>query len=219
VFFGQERGDIRAKNIKFNGVNKLEFDICGCYGEMTFKVPLPGIHNVNNALAAISIGFEMGLTKSEIQQGLLNIELPEMRLQFKKSYFGADIIDDAYNASPDSMKAALDILSQSGLGKKRAVIFGDMLELGGLSERAHRDIGKYAADRVDVFIAVGSFAQSFKAGALQSHLDNRCIHTFPTVQEAAQEIKKIVEDCDIILVKGSRGMKMEQITRVLVGRL
>ena len=124
VFFGQGRGDVRAKNIKSDDVNGLEFDIYGCYGEMTFRVPLPGIHNVNNALAAIVVGFQMGLSQEEIQRGLLNLKLPEMRLQFKKSYFGADIIDDSYNASPDSMKAALDLLSQRGQGKRRAVILG-----------------------------------------------------------------------------------------------
>jgi UDP-N-acetylmuramoyl-tripeptide--D-alanyl-D-alanine ligase len=218
VFFGQEHGDIRAKNIKSDGVNGLEFDIYGCYGETTFEVSLPGIHNVNNALAAIAVGFEMGFTKEEIQRGLLNLELPEMRLQFKESFFGAEIIDDAYNASPDSMKAALDLLSQRGRDKKRAVILGDMLELGELSEIAHRDIGKYAAERADVFIAVGSFAQSFKAGALEGNLDSGCIHTFSTVKEAAKGVKNIVEDCDIILVKASRGMKMEQIIHNLVRR-
>lgn len=216
VFFGQERGDVKARNIKSDSTNELEFDIYGCYGEMTFKALLPGIHNVNNALAAIAVGFEMGLTKEEIQQGLLNLKLPEMRLQLKKSYFGADIIDDAYNANPDSMKAALDFLQQCSHGKKRAVILGDMLELGDLSEKAHFEIGKYAAERADIFIAVGNYAQSFKKGALQGHLDSRCIHTFLTVKEAVGEVKKLVDDCDIILIKASRGMKMEQITQTLV---
>jgi UDP-N-acetylmuramoyl-tripeptide--D-alanyl-D-alanine ligase len=219
IFFGQERGDIQAKNIKSDGINRLEFDISSRYGEMTYELSLPGIHNVNNALAAIAVGLEMGITKEEIQRGLLNLKLPEMRLQFKKSYFGADIIDDAYNASPDSMKAALDLLSQRGQGKKRAVILGDMLELGEFSQKYHREVGKYVAERADVFIAVGSFAQSFKTGALQGHMDSRCIHTFATVQEAAREVKNIVEDCDIILVKASRGMKMEQITQILIRRL
>ena len=198
VFFGQGRGDVRAKNIKSDDVNGLEFDIYGCYGEMTFRVPLPGIHNVNNALAAIVVGFQMGLSQEEIQRGLLNLKLPEMRLQFKKSYFGADIIDDSYNASPDSMKAALDLLSQRGQGKRCAVILGDMLELGEYSQKYHFGVGKYAAERADVLIAVGSFTQSFKAGALQGHLDSGCIYTFTTVQEAAREVIKIVEDCDII---------------------
>ncbi|MDD4569024.1 MAG: UDP-N-acetylmuramoyl-tripeptide--D-alanyl-D-alanine ligase [Tepidanaerobacteraceae bacterium] len=218
VFFGQERGDVRARNIKSYGTAGLEFDIYGCYGEMTFRVSLPGIHNVNNALAAIAVGFEMGLTKKEIESGLLNLKSSEMRLQFKKSYFGSDIIDDTYNASPDSMKAALDFLTQISQGKKRAVILGDMLELGDLSERAHCDIGMYAAKRAEVLVAVGNFAQSFKAGALQGSIDKKCIYTYLTVQEAAEEIEKIVRDCDIVLIKASRGMKMEQITKVLVGR-
>ena len=216
--FLDKGGRCKGKNIKSDDVNGLEFDIYGCYGEMTFRVPLPGIHNVNNALAAIVVGFQMGLSQEEIQRGLLNLKLPEMRLQFKKSYFGADIIDDSYNASPDSMKAALDLLSQRGQGKRCAGILGDMLELGEYSQKYHFGVGKYAAERADVLIAVGSFTQSFKAGALQGHLDSGCIYTFTTVQEAAREVIKIVEDCDIILVKASRGMKLEQITQILVRR-
>lgn len=216
VFFGKNQGDVRAKNIKSYGEKGFEFDIYGRYGELTFKVPLPGLHNVTNALAAITVGFELGLTKDEIKQGLLNLESPEMRLEFKKSYFGSDIIDDTYNASPDSMKAALNLLDQIGQGKKRAVILGDMLELGDLSNKAHRDIGRYAAERADVLIAIGSFAQSYKNGALDGNMNPRGIHTFSNVQEAAKEVEKLIKSCNIILIKASRSVGLEQITQILV---
>lgn len=217
VYFGRERGDIRAKNI-ISDDNGIQFDIYGSYGEMTFKISLPGIHNVSNALAAIAVGFEMGLTKEEMQQGFKNLELPEMRLQLKKSYFGADIIDDAYNASPDSMKAALKLLNQRGQGKKKAAVLGDMLELGELAEKAHFEIGEYAAKSSDIIIAVGNFSESIKLGALQGKINSSCVHTFPTVELASLKIARLVEDCDIILIKASRGMKMEQITQLLVRR-
>jgi len=206
VFFGRERGDIRAKNI-FSDDYGIQFDINGCYGEVTFSVSLPGIHNVNK-----------GLTKEEIQVGLQNLKLPEMRLQLKKSFFGADIIDDAYNASPDSMKAALEFLNQRGLGKKKAAIIGDMLELGKLAGKAHFEIGKYAANRADIIIAIGNFSENIKMGALQGKIDSKCVYVFPTVELASLEVTRLVEDCDIILVKASRGMKLEQITQLLVRR-
>lgn len=217
IFFGQGRGDIRVKNI-ISDDNGIKFDIYGCYGEMTFKVSLPGIHNVNNALAAIAVGFEMGLTKDEIQMGLQKLKLPEMRLQFKKSFLGADIIDDAYNASPDSMKAALELLYQRGRGKKKAAVLGDMLELGKLANKAHFEIGEYAAKRADIIIAIGNYSESLKQGALKGKIDSKCVHTFPTVEHASSQIKRLVEDSDIILVKASRGMKLEQITQLLVRR-
>ncbi len=217
VFFGRERGHIRAKNLVSDDTG-VQFDIYGCYGEITFKMTLPGIHNVNNALAAIAVGFELGLTKEEIQWGLQNLKLPEMRLQLKKSFFGAEIIDDAYNANPDSMKAALELLCQRGQGKKKAAVLGDMLELGNLAEDAHFKIGEYAAKRADKIIAIGNFAESIKAGALRGKIDSTCIYTFPTVKEASLEIQDLVKDCDIILVKASRGLKLEQITELLVRR-
>ena len=97
------------------------------------------------------------------------------------------------------------------------MIVGDMLELGRLSEDFHREIGKYAADKTDVFIAVGKFAQYYKEGVLEGQFDNQCIYTFPSVQSTIQSIKEIVKDYNIILIKGSRGAKMEKITQILVG--
>jgi len=215
VFFGRERGDLRARNIVAND-EEVRFDIWGRYGEATFTVALPGVHNVTNALAAIAVGFEMGLSKDEIQAGLKNLKLPDMRLQLKRSFFGADIIDDAYNASPDSMKAALEYLNQRGRGKKKAAILGDMLELGDFSKSAHFEIGKYAADKADKIIAIGNFSKELADGAMEGKADDACIFAFPTVEDALPKITSLVEDCDIILVKASRGMKLEQITQLLV---
>jgi len=215
IFFGRGRGDIRAKNI-ISGDNEIKFDICGCYGEAEFTVALPGVHNVINALAAITVGFEIGLDKEEIQWGLQKLKLPDMRLQLKKSFFGADIIDDAYNASPDSMKAALDYLNQRGLNKKKAAILGDMLELGDISKNAHIEIGKYASDRADKIVAIGNFSEYIRMGAMEGNIDDNCIFTFPTVEEALPNIISLVGDCNIILVKASRGMKLERITQLLV---
>jgi len=197
VFFGRERGDLRARNIVAND-EEVRFDIWGRYGEATFTVALPGVHNVTNALAAIAVGFEMGLSKDEIQAGLKNLKLPDMRLQLKRSFFGADIIDDAYNASPDSMKAALEYLNQRGRGKKKAAILGDMLELGDFSKSAHFEIGKYAADKADKIIAIGNFSKELADGAMEGKADDACIFAFPTVEDALPKITSLVEDCDII---------------------
>lgn len=215
VFFGREAGDIRAKNIVSDD-DEIKFDVYGCYGEATFTVSLPGVHNVNNALAAIAVGFEMGLSKEEIQAGLKKLKLPEMRLQLKQSFFGAEVIDDAYNASPDSMKAALDYLEQRGRDKKKVAILGDMLELGNIASSAHFEIGKYAAKKADMIVAIGSFSEDIKKGALEGKIDVNCVHAFKALEQASAEIIGLVEDCDIVLVKASRGMKLEQITELLV---
>lgn len=219
VFFGEKRGDVLIDEIKNLGPNELELTISGKYGEAKFKLPLSGKHNAINAVAAVAVGFEMGFTKEEIQQGLSNLKLPGMRQEFKKSKFGSDIIDDAYNANPDSMKAALDLIKELAPYKMKAVILGDMLELGPLAKKAHFEVGTYAALCSDICVFIGSYADALKEGAIASGFNPARIYTFPTVQESVQEIEKLVKDCDIILVKASRGMKFEQITQKLVGGL
>ncbi|MGB4570244.1 MAG: cyanophycin synthetase, partial [Tepidanaerobacteraceae bacterium] len=128
----------------------------------------------------------------------------------------AEVIDDAYNASPDSMKAALDYLEQRGRDKKKAAILGDMLELGNIASSAHFEIGKYAAKKADMIVAIGSFSEDIKKGALEGKIDVNCVHAFKALEQASAEIIGLVEDCDIVLVKASRGMKLEQITELLV---
>lgn len=219
VFFGEKRGDVLIEEIKNLGPNELEFKISGKYGEVKFKLPLSGKHNAVNAVAAVIAGFETGFAKEEIQQGLSNLKLPGMRQEFKKSKFGSDIIDDAYNANPDSMKAALDLIKELAPYKMKAVILGDMLELGPLAKKAHFEVGAYAALCSDICVFIGNYADTLKEGAIASGFDPARIYTFPTVQESVQEIEKLVRDCDIILVKASRGMKFEQITQKLVGGL
>lgn len=216
IFFGVKNGDVRALNVKTYGDKGIEFEICGSYGHMSFRVPIPGAHNVYNALAAIIVGFEMGLTHEEIQEGFLNLKPTHMRLEFKKTSSGLTVIDDTYNASPDSMRAALDMLSQSGMGKKKVCILGDMLELGRYSVQAHEDIGRYAAAKADILIGIGTYADSLARGAISGNMDPKNVFAFESVEEALPETEKLASKCDIILVKASRGMKLEQIVQRLI---
>jgi len=215
VYYGINNGDIRAKDIKSYKGKGIEFKVYGDYGNMNFVLPLLGLHNVYNALPAIVVGFESGFSYEEIQEGFLNCKSSHMRLELKKSATGATIIDDAYNASPDSMRAALDILSEVGLGKVKACILGDMFELGTHSVQAHIDIGRYAADKTDVLIAIGENQRNFAQGAILGGLSDEKIFVFESVHDALGKIQKHVANCDVVLVKASRGMHMERIVRDL----
>lgn len=218
IYFGHQKGDIRVSNVKTEREN-VTFEIKGKYGNHIFNIPILGTHNVMNALPAVALGFEMGLSKQDIYEGLMEFRPTKMRLELKKASFGATLIDDSYNASPDSMKAALDVLRQMGEGKRKAAIIGDMLELGEYANETHRHIGEYAADKTDILIAVGNFAREIISGARDKGMDERDLYMFKSTKEAIGNVKNLVKKSDIILIKASRGLKMEQITQHLAGRV
>lgn len=186
---------------------------CHCHGSK-FPVLLPAIgrHNVYNALAAIGVGWELGLTADEITAGILTFQAGSMRQQIQRigSY---TVINDAYNASPLSMASALDTLRQVAQGRMVAVL-GDMLELGKVAVDAHRRIGKLAAEQgVQLVITVGSLAKNIAEAARESGVDH--VVACENHQQAAQELNARLQPGDTVLIKGSRGMKMEQLVNML----
>ena len=139
-----EKLDIKAENVQLFQ-DKTTFDIVYDNKKYTFNLPMVGAHNVLNAMLAIQASIELGVTFEEMINGLSNMEATSMRLQFiKKDNF--TIINDCYNASPDSMEAALNVLS-SAEGKRKVAILGTMNELGEESENAHKAVGKMAKEK------------------------------------------------------------------------
>lgn len=181
-------------------------------GEAEMFVPAFGRHNVQNALAAISAGLVLGMTLDEIKQGLANFAASKMRFAVEK--IGAyTFINDAYNASPASTEAAIDNLADIAEGRK-IVVFGDMLELGSISEKAHRAIGcKSASCGVDAIFTYGTFA------ALAADEAKKCgvemARACQTHTEIAEVLSDYLEAGDTVLVKGSRGMKMETVIKLV----
>ena len=193
-------------------INKdsIEFGVKenGKDADATIKVPVPGKHNVLNSLLAIAVARELKVTYEEIQKGIQNLESTSMRLDVVK-VDDYTIINDAYNASPDSMEAALDVLKQySG---RRVAILGTMKELGDNSPRAHEQVGAYAkASGVDLMLTLGEFNDSFKNG-----YGSENFMAFDSMDELIPALKKIVEPSDVLLIKASRSMKFENIIREL----
>lgn len=169
-----------------------------------FKLQVAGKHNVLNAMLAIAVANKLGLTFESMEKGIANLEATSMRLQLiKKDKF--IIINDCYNASPDSMKSSLDVLSTYKSGR-RVAILGTMNELGHEAFNAHKDVGEYASDKVDKLIAIGDYTESFKDGF------NGCdIEIYKTKEEFISNVQTLVKENDILLVKASRGMKFEDI--------
>lgn len=185
--------------------------------EEDYSLKLPGVHNVYNSLFAIYIGKHFGLSKEEIQSGLNHFKPSKMRMDIIH-HGGLTIINDAYNANPDSMKAALEVLKNSGNNRKIAIL-GDMLEMGEWLKTAHLEIGKYVKQlNIDLLIAIGQAAQYYVEGSIEHGMEKNQALYVKNNKEAIDLLKSILNKGDIILIKGSRGMKLEEIVSFLQER-
>lgn len=215
VSYGLEEGsDYQAYNIQSHGENGIDFDVTVEGRDYTIHVPAPGVHNVYNALAAVAAGHELGVPMEELSGGISQFNPGKMRLNIIRAN-GLKVINDAYNSSPQSVKAALDVLEELEAGRRIAVL-GDMLELGNWSAQAHLDTGRHSAEKkLDYIVTVGAGAENIAKGAIEAGLAPEKVAVCQSNSEAAKYLLKILQQGDAILVKGSRGMKMEEIVNLL----
>ena len=187
--------------------------------EILIHLPVMGRHNVLNSLAAIAVGWELGLPAEAIKKGLEGLVLTGMRLEIIESQ-GLKIINDAYNASPASMKAALKTLKDIS-GKRRTIaVLGNMFELGQREREGHMEVGQAAAELgIDCMVTVGQLAGLAAAEAEKAGMKAGAIFKCTDTPEAVDRLKALVGEGDVILVKGSRGMRMEEIISGLLKTL
>ena len=175
-------------------------------------MPVPGFHNVLNALAGLSVTHSLGGDVFAASRALSQYEPPAMRQQIHKVR-GITLIDDSYNASPDALRSSLQVLG-SFSGRKIAVL-ADMLELGEFEEAAHRQVGKMAAEvGVDLLVTIGERARWIAEEAKACHIRD-CV-SFSENSETASYLKEIVKEGDVLLVKGSRSMHTDEIVRAFL---
>ncbi len=212
ITYGIENpADLTAKNIVIEDTS-TEFRLN--YGNeiFDFEIPIIGRHNVSNALAAIAAGLTLGLSIKEIQRGFSTLATTKMRFEVIRRD-GVTIVNDAYNASPASMRAAIQTVAEIYEGRKIAVL-GDMLELGEISEKVHREVGEeLAKNKFDTLITLGELGKFIADGAKDAGLKN--IFTASTHEEAAKKILEIMRDGDTILFKASHGMHFEKIIELI----
>ncbi|MEK6223512.1 MAG: UDP-N-acetylmuramoyl-tripeptide--D-alanyl-D-alanine ligase [Thermodesulfobacteriales bacterium] len=203
---------ITAHDIESNDLSSIKFTMNVSGEEFPISIKGIGLHNVMNSLCAAAIALSLGCDISQIQEGLASYTPTHMRLEVLDTPYGFKIINDAYNANPDSMKRAIDELVRlEGKGKTIAVL-GDMLELGDGSEHEHLEIGKYlSSSGVDNVILYGKFAHQILEGYGNS-TDGIVVSTH---EEAAKILIDLANPDDLVLVKGSRGSKMELVIKAL----
>ncbi|MGL5507316.1 MAG: UDP-N-acetylmuramoyl-tripeptide--D-alanyl-D-alanine ligase [Paraclostridium sp.] len=175
-------------------------------------IPTVGKHNIYNAMASILVGLTLNMKLEDIKLGLKEFTASKMRLDIFKNG-DLTIINDAYNASPDSMKAALDILGR--YEKRRVAILGDMFEMGEHSEYGHRIVGEASINNVDVLVTIGDMSSFISDEAKRLGLNNKNIHHFDSKESAIESLENLINNDDVVLVKASRGMKLEKIVEYL----
>ncbi len=213
VFYG-EGGDypVRASDVKLHGLEGVEFLLCTPRGESLCFLPLPGRHNVLNALAAAAVGHWFGFTPQEIRRGLASASVTKMRNEVKGGIRGSKIIDDTYNASPASVSAALELLASASSRGRTVAVLGDMYELGWYTVEGHREVGRLAGKlKLDCLCTVGELAQEIAEGAREFGMDRERIKVFLNKAEALSFLRKFLKTGDLVLVKGSRTLGMEEI--------
>ncbi len=206
------KSDYIISDIRDRGVEGISFTLEHMEKTCRISLPVAGRHNAVNAAVAAAVGGVFGIDMKTAAEGLLKTKLTGSRLNIIDGP-GFKIIDDTYNASPDSMKGALKVLEKSK-GKRKIAILGDMYELGGDSERQHFGIGVFARGLdIDILVAIGKDAGKIAEGAEGGRAD---IYRYVKKEEFYDKINEMTGDGDIILVKGSRGMEMEQIVDKLL---
>ena len=195
------------------------FDVSYMSEKTTVNLPLPGKHNVLDALAALAVGKVLGVSLMEGCAGLGKLELSKMRLEVRYGTFGATLLNDVYNANPTSMLASLQVLKERAGEKKTLAILGDMYELGTSSESGHREVGRTLAKLgVSELITVGKLASEIAQGARMAGYSENQIKVTASREEAVKEARDLLAHYGSgiwVLIKGSRGMKMEEITEQL----
>ncbi len=178
-------------------------------------LPLPGLHQVRNALAAAAVGLAMGLDLDEVAAGLSGARPGKMRQELLRER-DLLIIDDSYNASPQSMEAAFEVVSQVGGTRRRVLALGDMLELGPGSPEFHREVGRRAAELSPSYLlAVGPNSRWYLEGAATAGISTGAMAAASSSAEAAAILLEVVRPGDLVLVKGSRGVEMERLVAAL----
>ena len=212
VYFGTEPWcDYRAQEIETTDAG-VRFRMTANGVSIYVELPVPGFHNVLNALAGLSVTHCLGGDVFAAAKALSQYEPPAMRQQIHKVR-GITLIDDSYNASPDALRSSLQVL-RTFPGRKIAVL-ADMLELGDMEEAAHRQVGKMVAENgVDLLVTVGERAR-WIAQEAKAHSDMPC-SSFSNNSEAIAFLQETVSEGDVLLVKGSRSMHMDEIVKVFL---
>jgi len=215
VLFGiSSDAAIRADKVMAQN-GSVGFDLAIDGAVQRVVLPLPGRHNVSNALAAAAAATVLGVKLKDIANGLQTFKPCPGRMELLELPGDIVVLEDSYNANPLSVHAALDALHDLGSAGRRIAVLADMLELGPTGPELHHQIGAIAAERTDWLFTYGALAEEIARGALDAGLSTDKVFVANSHDELAARLLEVLQAGDRILIKGSRGMRMEKITAAL----
>jgi UDP-N-acetylmuramoyl-tripeptide--D-alanyl-D-alanine ligase len=198
--------DVRCENVRTCGAEGSEFDVVVAGGREHARLPLVGEHNILNALAAVAAGLARGMKPSDAVAALATLAPPDKRGQVLQ-LGNITVINDCYNSNPKALKAMVDALAAMKAGR-RIVVAGEMLELGPTGEAMHRAAGQHVAEKkINVLVGVRGLAQAMVEGARQAGTRSEFV---VTPEEAGEWLARETRDGDVVLLKASRGVKLEK---------
>ena len=221
IFYGVETpAEFRAEGIEDRGALGSAFTLIHKGQRMRLETSLPGRHVVWNALAAIAAASEWGIGAEEARRVLPNLRTPSMRGELIRFTNGFALINDAYNSSPAALQAMCSLLAATPGFQRRILAAGEMRELGPASGQLHREGGEFAARtwKIDFVIGVQGDALQIVEGAIAAGVPRDHTKFFATPENAAEFLAGFVKPGDLLLVKGSRSVKMERIVEAMLGR-
>jgi UDP-N-acetylmuramoyl-tripeptide--D-alanyl-D-alanine ligase len=218
VTFGiDRRADVRAEDVRFRGTEGTTARACTPAGEVTLEVPLPGRGNLENVLAASAVAIVFDVPLAAIGERVARLAPAAHRGEVLRLAGGVRVLDDAYNASPSALERLLEIVARDDSGARRVAFLGEMLELGDASVRLHAEAGRAAASAgVEVLVTVGGPpARALGEAAVRAGVPAARVQHVADSFEAATLIGSLVAEGDLVVVKGSRGTRMERVVERL----
>ncbi|HEX9092868.1 MAG TPA: UDP-N-acetylmuramoyl-tripeptide--D-alanyl-D-alanine ligase [Coriobacteriia bacterium] len=218
TFYGADKGnDVRFADVTVDDEGRPTMTLKAGRRHHLVTLAVPGRHNAYNAAAAAAVALELGLDLKDVAEGLESASLTEWRMQVFTVASGVTVVNDAYNANPTSMRAALTALRDMRPEGRRVAVLGDMAELGSLAELAHFRLGEEVAhSHVDILVTVGALARRIGDGARAEGMPEDSVRPCLAAVEASEVLDDLLEPGDVVLVKASRSMGLERVVEGIV---
>ncbi len=207
--FGADGADVTASGVEAEGLSGTAFTLDMRGEKARVRLPIPGLHQVANCLCAAAMALVWGLSPADVSAAMARFSSPERRGAIFRHASGAEIVDDSYNASPHAMRSAVESLAGSAARGRRIAVLGEMRELGGEGPRWHRELGEFAATRVDRLFCVGPLAAEIARGAREGGLAAEKVTWLDRAEDVAPALGSELSPGDVVWIKGSRGVRLD----------